>query len=153
MIEMCDIFLADTTKTSSLKFLSLLDKNFTYNKDKEYSGYMDICVHRIKLIPQISLLREEGIKSYSVPINYKNAKQITKEEAFSIAEGDIDKTKGYIIMDDKFLPNNIPLVWLFSFINNDKDIIGGKVIVDRIDGHIWTSDEFYKYMYDYNNIF
>ena len=153
MLEICDLFLPDATRSKNLKFLKLLDKHFIYEKGKKYSGYVGICVNRIRLIPQIHLLREEGIRSYSVPINYKNSVQISKEEAFAIAAKDIDETQGYLVMDDAFLPNNIPLVWLFSFINQNKEIIGGKVIVDRMDGHIWTADEYDKYMYDYNNIF
>ncbi len=37
--------------------------------------------------------------------------------------------------------------------NDRSDRVGGYVMVDRLDGHIWTCEEYENYMYDYNNVF
>lgn len=153
MNSFCDIFLVTPTKSNSLRFLGLLDKNFSYQHDVEYSGYVGVSINRVKLIPLIDLLKKQGVSVYSVPINYKVENSLSKEKAFDIAKLFAKDNRLVVSMDSALVDNNNPLVWKFSASAMSEEKSGGVVMVDRLDGHIWSLDEFDTYMYDYNNCF
>lgn len=153
MNSFCDIFFVNPTKSSNLRFLSLLDKNFFYQSNVEYSGYAGVSVNRVKLIPLIDLLRKQGLSVYSVPVSYKVNHFISKEKAFDIAKMHA-KDNGLVInIDSGLVDNSNPLVWKFSVSSIGEEKAGGVVMIDRLDGHVWSLDEFDTYMYDYNNCF
>lgn len=153
MNSFCDIFLVTPTKSNNLRFLSLLDNNFSYQNDTEYSGYAGVSVNRVKLIPLIDLLRKEGVSVYSVPINYKADNLLSKEKASDIAKIYAKENFLVINMDSGLFDNNNPLIWKFSASSMSEEKAGGVVMIDRLDGHVWSLDEFDTYMYDYNNYF
>lgn len=51
--------------------ISLFDKRFKYNPDENYSGYLNICMERISLIPIINILNRKKISAFSAPLCYK----------------------------------------------------------------------------------
>lgn len=149
----CDIFIVSPTKSNNLRFLSLLDNSFSYQNDVEYSGYAGVSVSRVKLIPLIDLLRKQGVSVYSVPVNYKVDCSLSKEKAFDIATVYAKENGLVVSMDSGLVDNNNPLVWKFSASSVSEEKAGGVVMIDRLDGHAWSLDEFDTYMYDYNNYF
>ena len=46
----------------------------------------------------------------------------------------------------------MPLYWAYRIINDIQERVGGMVYIDKLDGHIWTIEEYEEYFYDYNNI-
>ena len=96
---------------------------------------------------------KNSIKSYSVPINYRDNKMINIDDALNIAKEKFSKIQ-YKIVKNKMIKNDNPLIWCFSIIPLvGEEKAGGTVMIDRLDGHIWNQEEFEIYMYDYNNIF
>jgi hypothetical protein len=153
MDNKCDLFLVTPTNSKELRYLSLLDKNFSYKSDATYEGYMGVSVNRVKLIPLIALLRKQNVFFYSVPVSYKNSKLISKELAFGIA-GEYAKTNDLsVIFDSSLKKNDNPLIWTFGATTLTEEKAGGLIMVDKLDGHIWSLDELDAYMYDYNNIY
>lgn len=124
-----------------------------YQNDVEYSGYAGVSVNRVRLIPLIDLLKKQGISVYSVPINYKVGNSLSKEKAFDIAKRYAKENDLVINMDSGLVDNNNPLVWKFPASSISEEKAGGVVMIDRLDGHVWSLDEFDTYMYDYNNSF
>ncbi|MDN7736201.1 MULTISPECIES: hypothetical protein [Burkholderia] len=47
-----------------------------------------------------------------------------------------------------------PLYYLFrqSSAVGGEEKVGGAILVDRLDGHVWSYEEYEEYMYDYNNV-
>lgn len=148
----CDLFLEYPTNDNSLRFLELLDKNFKYNHDKLYHGYLNICVERLKLINLISILKDKKINYYSVPLQYKNNINITAQEAFQIAKKSTRYKDVEPLIDSDF-HHHTPLFYSFKtvFVGNNPDgFIPNNVMIDKIDGHLWSDFEYDGYMYDFN---
>ncbi|AWH87776.1 hypothetical protein HYN51_03885 [Limnobaculum parvum] len=57
MKNICDLFLKNETNTSSLKYLTVFDKRFSYIFWVGYSGYLGINVERIKLVSAVIELK------------------------------------------------------------------------------------------------
>lgn len=74
-----------------------------------------------------------------------NAHEVARKEALRLGA---DVSDGQV---ENHEPN--PLYWRFAMANDRSDRVGGYVMVDRLDGHIWTCEEYENYMYDYNNVF
>lgn len=152
MNNSCDIFFPSPFFSKNIRLLSLLDKRFSYKDNFEYSGYMGVCVNRVKLVPLVSLLRREGGGVYSVPVDYRDGLLLPKNDALVIASRYGEENGLKIISGDSGVSSN-PLVWGFSSVCLSEEKAGGVVMVDKLDGHIWTLDELDVYMYDYNNLF
>ena len=111
---------------------------------------LGVCIHRIKLIPIIKMIRDEKISVWNVPIEYRDMPHISKNKAIDIA-------MEYIKNNNLIIPDNLecaifdPLRWIFSTADGER--VGGSISVDKLDGHIWTLDESDIYAYDYNNMF
>ncbi|MCB6182930.1 hypothetical protein LIN78_05135 [Leeia sp. TBRC 13508] len=131
----------------------MLDNSFSYRNDLEYHGYVGISVNRVKLIPMINLLKKQGVSVYSVPVNYKTDHYLSKENAFDIAKMHAKENGLVVNLDSNLVDNSNPIVWKFSAFSINEEKTGGVIMVDRLDGHIWSLDEFDTYMYDYNNYF
>jgi sialic acid synthase SpsE len=153
MNNTCDLFLVTPSNASELRYLGFLAKKFVYQANLTYNGYLNISANRVKLIPLISLLKKQGVSVYSVPIDYKNSNLISKEAAFQIASECARKENLRTSFDSSIVQNINPLIWSFSSSSLIRETAGGVIMVDRLDGHIWSSDELETYMYDYNNIY
>ena len=79
MNNICDIYIKEKFNRNYLKFLELLDINFSYQENVLYTGYLGVCIHRIKLIPIIKMIRDEKISVWNVPIEYRDMPHISKK--------------------------------------------------------------------------
>ena len=55
----CELYFCEPVKTSRLKYLELFDKIFHYDEGNVYSGFLDVNVHRIKLVSVVTDLRAQ----------------------------------------------------------------------------------------------
>ncbi|MBU9576557.1 hypothetical protein, partial [Burkholderia multivorans] len=90
----------------------------------------------------------------SVPVEYRDGDVVDVREAMGIAE-EYAKSIGCLIGGASPRSGYAPLFWAFDIVNElgRADKAGGVVMVDRLDGHVWTMAEYEEYMYDYNNVF
>lgn len=150
----CDLFLDCETNHYSLKMIELLDKSYKYHKDITYSGYLNICVERLKLIPLIHLLNTQKIPVFSVPLCYKNGTIITELEAFNIAKNMLNNDNRDLepILVSEF-NKHTPLFYSFAvkiYGDSPNGFIPNNILIDKIDGHRWGEFDYDKYMYDFN---
>jgi hypothetical protein len=75
MHNKCDLYLCETANSLHFKYLKIYDKNFVYEEDKTYRGYIGVNVERIKLIVFVSELREKKFAP-SVPLLSTEIKKI-----------------------------------------------------------------------------
>jgi len=151
----CDLYLFDPVQSERLRFLSLYDSFFVYDKDKSYSGFVGVNIDRVKLVSVVSDLRFNGIASASVPIKYKDRQNIEKETAVDIATKYALTRLGASGVNASNRSKVSPVVWMFE-VKYERDpygAAGGVVMVDRVDGHVWSQSEYEEYQYDYNNVF
>jgi hypothetical protein len=152
MQKKCDLYLCADTDVSQIKMLRLFDKDVLPEKDTVRSGYLFVNVERVKLVAVVSDLRRRGVPCFSVPIEYRNSVH-TYAEAFEIAQKHAAE-QGVLVaqIDQERCP---PLYWSFRLIciGLGEQKAGGILMVDRLDGHVWSQNEYEEYMYDYNNIF
>lgn len=148
MQKMCDLFVPRLTEHAELRFLSLFDKSFDYNQNAIYEGFINVNIKRIKLVNFIMEFNKKNIQCFNVPIEYRDRELMTKEESlFSLTK--YKKDKGVDVSFKQDLCS--PLYWGYEIINDPEQKVGGLLYVDKIDGHIWTLDEYEEYHYDYNN--
>lgn len=148
----CDAFVLGQHRGAELGPLRIFDKDFVCEPEKEYSGYLGLNVHRVKMVSIVTELRCKGIEAYSCPVRYRDVTNIRYEKAAGFAS-DHAKAKGFNIVFDSFRAKKSPPVfWVFSIVGRGEGEVGGVVMVDRLDGHMWGELEYLEYMYDYNNI-
>lgn len=151
-MKICDLYIQGESNSPSLKFIGLFDKSFCYSADRTYGGFMNVNVGRVKLVSVVSELRKAGVACFSVPIEYRDSAGIDAVVAKAIAKKHAESI-GCAISESDHRQGYAPLFWAFDISAHDDDRVGGVVIVDRLDGHIWSTAEYEEYMYDYNNIF
>ncbi|WP_155720403.1 hypothetical protein [Burkholderia anthina] len=102
----------------------------------------------------MSELRKKEVLSFSVPVEYRDGKIVDVREAMEIAEN-YAKSIGCLIVGASPRSGFAPLFWVFDIASKEGGIdkVGGVVMVDKLDGHVWTMAEYEEYMYDYNNVF
>jgi hypothetical protein len=153
MQKKCDLYIVNNINSPELRIIKIYDKNFLYDEHKSYSGYLSLNIDRIKLIAVVSEFRKKGINCFSVPIKYRDNKNVTRENAFNVAIEYANLNDFKVAPISAGVNDSAPVFWLFNIINDPKEKAGGVVIVDRLDGHVWSSLEYEEYMYDYNNVF
>jgi hypothetical protein len=153
MQKKCDLYFCDAVKSDRLKFIELFDKNFVYDGKKSYAGFLRANVDRVKLVSVVTDLRRHGIACFSVPIAYRDSETISIETAFDLATAHA-KTYGASVATSIRHQKSAPLYWIFDLRprNTAEEKSGGIVMIDRLDGHIWTASESEEYSYDYNNL-
>ncbi|MEO7888246.1 MAG: hypothetical protein ABIR76_16070 [Polaromonas sp.] len=153
MQRKCDLYFYDAVKSDRLKFIELFDKNFVFDSEKVYVGFLHASADRVKLVSVVSDLRRNGIVCFSVPIAYREQKTISMEIAFDLAI-EYAKTVGATVAVSIRHQRIPPVFWAFDLVpeNNEEEKSGGVVMIDRLDGHVWTSSEYEEYLYDYNNV-
>lgn len=153
MQKLCDLFLCEPAAADRLGPIRLFDRGFLYSPEKQYLGYLHINIYRVKLVPIVSDIRKGGTACFSVPIEYRDRKNVPIEHAIVLAS-DYAKTINASIAKtaNSKCP---PIYWSFDLLwsNPEDERAGGAVMIDKLDGHVWTSGEYEEYMYDYNNIF
>jgi hypothetical protein len=153
MQKKCDLYLSESTRSPEFRYLKIYDQEFVYEEQKEYSGYLKINVDRIKLLVIISELSKKGITAYSVPVNYRDSKNITREEALVFAQKYAESLGRRIVRELENTQIGPPLFWQFNLNGGEfNEKAGGIVMIDRIDGHSWDLNEYEEYMHDFNNI-
>ncbi len=85
MQKKCDLYFYGAVKSARLKFIELFDKNFVYDSEKSYVGFLHVNVDRIKLVSVVSDLRRNGIACFNVPIAYRDHETISMETALDLA--------------------------------------------------------------------
>jgi len=155
MQKKADLYICKATQSERFRFIQIFEKNFSYEVGKLYFGYLGINVDRVKMISVITDFRIHKIACFGVPIEYRDQKNISESHAFDIAEKYAAKINALAFKRPLAQSESPPVYWKFGL--NEKDTIeekaGGIVMIDRLDGHVWTAAENEEYMYDYNNIF
>lgn len=154
MNKICDLYLPVESMSVDIRFLRIFDSGFSYDAGRSYSGFMNVNVSRVKLVSVVSELRKKGVLSFSVPVEYRDGKVVDDREAMEIAEG-CAKSIGCLIAGASPRSEFAPLFWAFDIACEEgcAEKVGGVVMVDKLDGHVWTMAEYEEYMYDYNNVF
>lgn len=149
----CDLYFCDAAKSDRLKFIELFDKSFIYDSEKSYIGFLHANADRVKLVSVVSDLRRNGIACFSVPIAYRDHETISMETALDLATKHA-KTFGASVAISARHQKAPPVFWAFDLIpgNAEAEKSGGVVMIDRLDGHVWTYSEYEEYLYDYNNV-
>ena len=153
MQKKCDLYFHDAVKSDRLKFIELFDKNFVYENEKYYVGFLRINVDRIKLVSVVSDLRCNGVTCFSVPIAYRDYEVISMMAALDLANRYAKSFGASAVISERH-QKAPPVFWAFDLIHsgNQEEKSGGTVMVDRLDGHVWTYSEYEEYLYDYNNL-
>jgi hypothetical protein len=155
MNQLCDLYFPVATQSNRLKFITIFDKNFVFDAEKIYQGYLGVNIKRIKLISILDDLRKNKIQVFSAPIAYRDQKNISEENAFQIAKEHSQKENKKIDRTPQEW-QSFPAYFRFPLTDSDDtsgDKAGGSICIDRLDGHVWTNDESEEYFYDYNNLF
>ena len=153
MQKKCDLYFYNVVDSDRLKFIELFDKNFLHEESKIYSGYLHIAVDRVKLVSVVRDLRSNGTDCFSVPIEYRDQKNISIDQALALAAA-YAKTIGASAISSNRHQKVPPVFWCFDLAcrNVAAEKAGGMVMIDRLDGHIWNESEYEEYFYDYNNV-
>lgn len=154
MQKKCDLYFYDEVKSDKLRFVGLLDKDFVFDDEKSYFGFLQLNIDRVKLVPVVTELRRTKVTCFSVPIEYRDFPNIPVDVAFNIAAENAKALDATVAFSAR-LEKSAPVFWIFDLIFNQhvEEKIGGVMMIDRLDGHVWTLPEYEEYFYDYNNIF
>ncbi|WP_434701887.1 hypothetical protein [Pseudomonas sp. D1-36] len=152
MQKKCDLYLCSEVDVSQIAMLSLFDKSLLLKEGTVRSGYLSVNIDRVKLVAIVSDLRRQNISCFSDPIEYRDS-NLSFEAAFEVAKKSaIEQNAIAGRLDQTRAP---PLFWSFSLasVSSSEKKAGGVLMIDRLDGHIWSPEEYEEYMYDYNKVF
>ncbi len=151
MQQTCDLYFpAVLDDYSPLQYLHLYQPDFIYDPKQQYVSYLNINVRRIALVNFVLEFRKRKMQIYNVPIQYRDRKNLTVNEAFECALSQIDLEQFQIM---KTSENQSPIVWRFPLIFlNGEEKAGASICIDKLDGHIWTGNESEEYLYDFNGL-
>lgn len=154
MQQKCDLYLCDPTRSDRFKFITLFDKDFLFEPEKTYVGYLGINVDRVKLVSVVSDLRRNGISCFSAPVVYRDQENLSHESAAELANEFCKSLGASAVPSKRQSVCCVPVYWVFDLVYEDvsQEKAGGIVMIDRIDGHIWNHSENEVYMYDFNNV-
>ena len=150
-MEICDIYIDGAHAIPELRFVRVFDKSFSYVEGKVYSRYIGASLPRLKGVLIVSRLKASGIPAFNLPIRYRSA-DLPMAAAHRIALEKAEVAGMGLSNGDAFRDIHTPMYWSFSIIDPTGDLVGGRIMVDRLDGHIWNLDEHETFMYDYNNV-
>lgn len=150
-MEICDIYIDGAHAIPELRFVRVFDKSFSDVEGKVYSRYIGASLPRLKGVLIVSRLKASGILAFNLPIRYRSA-DLPMAAAHRIALEKVEVAGMGLSNGDEFRDIHTPMYWSFSIIDPTGDLVGGRIMVDRLDGHIWNLDEHETFMYDYNNV-
>ncbi len=151
---LCDLYLRSETNFPRLRFLSIFDSSFEWRDDFLYRGYLGVSVRRVKLVSVVAGLRKAGIICFSVPVECREGRSIGDAAALGIANEHASRNNCTLLAEADGEAEASPLYYLFrqSSAVGGEEKAGGAILVDRLDGHVWSYEEYEEYMYDYNNV-
>ncbi|WP_111858133.1 hypothetical protein [Acinetobacter sp. CFCC 10889] len=151
MQQICDLYFPKALDDySPLQYLHIFHSDFIYDPKQQYMGYLNVNVRRIALVNFVMEFRKRKMQIYNVPVQYRDSKNLSQDEAFECALKQIDLEKNQIV---KTNVGDSPVIWRFPLIfMNGEEKTGAGVSVDKLDGHIWTQDESEEYFYDFNGV-
>jgi len=148
----CDLFLLNEYKGSELGSLHVFDKNFVCEPEKKYSGFLGLNVNRVKMVSIVVELRCRGLEVFSSAVQYRDLNNIGVEQATKLACC-YSAAKGFhVFFDPLWSMKSPPVFWSFRIVDAGEVRVGGTVMIDKLDGHVWSNDEYLEYLYDFNNI-
>lgn len=154
MQRMTDLYLCSPVRSARLRFVELFDARFLFDAERIYSGYLGVNIERIKMVSIVSDLRKHNIECFSVPIKYRDEENISLSSALVFAKKFAREISASALDTPYFQLKCSPLHWFFGLDYEDAvaEKAGGVVMIDRIDGHVWSAQDYAEYMYDYNNV-
>lgn len=152
MKSKCDIYIPTPTLAPELKYARLFDKSFAYDQNCKYFGYVGLELPRLRAVFIVTQFRARGVFALAVPLKYKSS-TVSIEQARELAVTYANSKQCGVSSGEGPLDAHSPLYWCFAvtYYGND-DRVGGKILIDRFDGHVWSLEELEEYMYDYNNV-
>lgn len=148
----CDAFVLGQHKGAEFGPLRIFDKNFLCEPEKIYSGYLGLNVHRVKMVSIVTELKRKGIEVFSAPVRYRDVNNIDFDKAAAFALEYAKAKRFNVVFDSSRATKSPPVFWVFSIVGRSEEKVGGVVMIDRLDGHVWNELEYVEYMYDYNNV-
>ncbi|WP_152974254.1 hypothetical protein [Pseudomonas asplenii] len=147
----CDLFLSGEYSGGEFKFLRIFDRGFVCELGRVYSGYLGLNVERVKMVSILLELKRNGVDAFSLPIRYRDLNGVSFEESKEVASN-YAESKGFGVFFDYSCSEKMPpAFWAFR-LSGGIERVGGFVMVDRLDGHVWSDLEYDEYMYDFNNV-
>ncbi|WP_124459409.1 hypothetical protein [Variovorax sp. KBW07] len=130
-------------------------KGVVIDENRYYKGFLGYGIDRLLGVALVTSFRRDGIDALNVPVGYRDGNLLTPEEM-------VDRVKGQLTKGSELLPAKIdenllhPMKVIFKTNAPEFLIVngegGGRIVVDRLDGHIWSDYEQAEYAYDYNNL-
>lgn len=155
-MNLCDIFLMKKTLGSNIFPLGRpAVRGVVFDKNFYYQGFLGYSIDRLLGVALIMSLRRSGIDALNVPIRYRDGNLLTLEEVTARVKGQVPKGSEVLPVEvDVNLLHPMRVAFKtdapeFSIANGEG---GGRVVGDRLDGHIWSDYEQAEYAYDYNNL-
>ena len=144
----CDIFLVSPLNGDSalLRQLKIFQDSFSPDPTRSHQGFLGLDIPRLKAVAAITHLRAKGTAACSVPTRYRDSRRMTASEAGRLVNADEVAAVGGV-------QDANPMFHVFrAAARPDANEGAGHVIVDALDGHVWTANEMAEYMYDFNNV-
>ncbi|WP_448650375.1 hypothetical protein ACSHWC_20690 [Pseudomonas fluorescens] len=146
------MFLLNEYEGTELGPLHVFDKGFMCVPGKKYSGFLGLNIDRVKMVSIVVALRRKGLEVFSSSVRYRDISNIDIERATKLAS-DYSATKGFhVVYDPVWSMKDPPVFWSFRIVSTGEVRVGGAVMIDKVDGHVWSDTEYLEYLYDYNNI-
>ncbi len=147
----CDLFLLGEYSGVEFKLLHIFDRGFACELNGVYSGYLGLNIERVKMVSILLELKGRGVEAFSLPVLYRDLDNISFEDSKEIASS-YAESKGFEVFFDCSRSEKMsPVFWAFR-VSGGSERVGGFVMVDRLDGHVWSELEYSEYMYDFNNV-
>lgn len=130
-------------------------KGVVIDKNRYYKGFLGYSIDRLLGVALVTSFRRGGIDALNVPVKYRDGNLLTIEEVAAKVREQLSKGSEVLPVEvDVDLLHPMRIVFKtnaseFAIINGEG---GGKVIGDRLDGHLWSDCEQAEYAYDYNNL-
>jgi hypothetical protein len=152
MKEKCDLYLPYQiigNREWSERILRIYPKAIL-EEGRPYSGFLGINIDRLSAVSMVTEFRKRKIPCFNVPIAYRDGTTISVDEAIAFARKNTGLVEANFTADHR---SNVPLWWsLISDALPNAGEGGGRISIDRLDGHVWRDYETGEYMYDYNNL-
>ncbi len=151
-----DIYLLDEIAGDSfyLKQLKIFQSDLVFDVNSRYVGYLYMNIRRLHGVAIVTHLRNNRIRSWNIPIQYRDGNLLSFEEVSAVAQQHAAPSNFNVTSRQRIGDIHHPMFFFF-YLNKDSnqsDATGRSITVDRLDGHIWTDEEMEEYNYDYNNL-
>ncbi len=121
------------------------------------AGFLGLNVTRLEGVFLVMTLRKANIACLNVPVEYRDQRTLSVGEALSFCKERFNASA--------YIPSDIynggggkhPMMWVLGRALTPEESRaapsegGYWIAVDKLDGHVWTSEDQDVYAYDYNN--